>query len=149
VRADILVLAEAVSVREGLLHVLGGGITRIDRADYPAPLDLHLAIRVIFDDPAQAEREGGHDIVVRLATEDETPVSDLTINFSLSPPMREPSGEVESDDGVAGLLDVSLADIRVPGPGRYLLIVTGDGESLGRVGLAALSTSTAQPSATT
>lgn len=41
-----LVLCDAVSTREGLLHVLGGGITYIQRPSYPAPLLSDLGVVV-------------------------------------------------------------------------------------------------------
>ena len=40
------IICDAASVREGLLHVLGGGITRIWRQDLPAALGVALAVIV-------------------------------------------------------------------------------------------------------
>lgn len=37
-------LCDAATVREGLLHVLGGGITRLWRDQLPAPLGVTLAL---------------------------------------------------------------------------------------------------------
>lgn len=45
-------LCDAATVREGLLHVLGGGITRIWRPVLPAPLGVVLAT-VIDIDPSE------------------------------------------------------------------------------------------------
>lgn len=37
-------LCDYASVREGLLHILGGGITRVWRDEFPAPLGVGLAV---------------------------------------------------------------------------------------------------------
>src|ERR1017187_5549749 len=44
---DTCMLCDAVTVREGLLHILGGGITDVQRAEYPAPLGISLALRIL------------------------------------------------------------------------------------------------------
>jgi hypothetical protein len=43
---DSVVLCDAATVREGLLHILGGGITRLWRPTLPAPLALQIAVSV-------------------------------------------------------------------------------------------------------
>jgi hypothetical protein len=40
------ILCDFATVCEGLLHVLGGGITVISRDTYPSPLDLSLALLI-------------------------------------------------------------------------------------------------------
>jgi hypothetical protein len=48
-------LCDSATVREGLLHVLGGGINRIWRPTLPAPLSVALACLVAID-PTEAEQ---------------------------------------------------------------------------------------------
>jgi hypothetical protein len=43
------ILCDSATVREGLLHVLGGGITRLWRGTVPAPLNVALAGFVAMD----------------------------------------------------------------------------------------------------
>lgn len=38
------ILCDSATVREGLLHVLGGGVTRLWRSQLPAPLGVTLAV---------------------------------------------------------------------------------------------------------
>lgn len=44
IRIGAAFLCDAASIRDGLLFVLGGGITLIVRPSYPAPLDSTLAV---------------------------------------------------------------------------------------------------------
>ncbi|WDG17488.1 DUF6941 family protein [Microbacterium sp. Clip185] len=41
-----LVVCDAVTQREGLLNLLGGGVTYLSRASYPAPLMADIAVLV-------------------------------------------------------------------------------------------------------
>ena len=43
-RLSTALLADAATVREGLLHVLGGGVTTMGRSSFPAPMDVALAL---------------------------------------------------------------------------------------------------------
>jgi uncharacterized protein DUF6941 len=43
-KVTAVMLADHATVREGLLHVLGGGITRVTRDPLPAPLGAMLAL---------------------------------------------------------------------------------------------------------
>ena len=47
-RVDTCLLCEAASVHEGLLNILGGGVTVVTRPEYPSELGLSLAIRVML-----------------------------------------------------------------------------------------------------
>ena len=54
-------LCDYATVREGLLHVLGGGITRLWREDVPAPLNMSVAIVVEL---TQDEADLPHEVHV-------------------------------------------------------------------------------------
>lgn len=50
-KPDVLLSIDAIfcdcaTVREGLIHILGGGITRIYRDQYPALMGLHLGMTI-------------------------------------------------------------------------------------------------------
>lgn len=47
-RYTVLTLADAVTVREGLMSILSGGVTSIRPEQFPAPLDVWLALAVEF-----------------------------------------------------------------------------------------------------
>jgi hypothetical protein len=48
-KAPIAVLCDAVSVREGLLHILGAGVTKVGRPSVPTPFGVNLALLLAFD----------------------------------------------------------------------------------------------------
>jgi hypothetical protein len=63
VRIDCALLCDAATVREGLLHVLGGGITRANRPEFPAPLGMMLALRILVH-PTEVDRP--HELRIQL-----------------------------------------------------------------------------------
>lgn len=58
-----VIVCDAATVREGLLHILGGGITRMWRPTLPAPFGAAVALLV---DLSQADAEIPHEIGVTL-----------------------------------------------------------------------------------
>jgi hypothetical protein len=54
-------LCDAATVREGLLHVLGGAITRLWRPELPAPFGVVLAVVI---EATQDELENPHEVHV-------------------------------------------------------------------------------------
>jgi hypothetical protein len=87
---DCALLCDAATVREGLLHVLGGGVTRAGRAQYPSPLGLTLALRILVH-PTEAERP--HNLDIRLQGEDGQPVAAVGVEFGVSDPGAVEPGE--------------------------------------------------------
>lgn len=80
-RIDCALLCDAVTVRDGLLHILGGGVTRVSRPEYPGPLGIALALRVMVH-PTEAERE--HKLEARLISEDGADVGRIDVQFSIA-----------------------------------------------------------------
>ena len=64
-KVTTVMLADHATVREGLLHVLGGGITRIMRDPLPAQLGVVLALMLQADDPADFKKV--HDLGVSVS----------------------------------------------------------------------------------
>lgn len=60
-----VLFADSASVREGLLNVLGAGITRLVRDPLPARLDAALALMLQPEDPE--DLEATHNLVVTIA----------------------------------------------------------------------------------
>ena len=58
-RIAAAILCDAATVREGLLHLLGGGVTRIWRPEIPAALGVDLAVVVTM---SQDEHDVAHAI---------------------------------------------------------------------------------------
>jgi hypothetical protein len=57
-------LCDAATVREGLLHVLGGGLTRLWRAELPAPLGVTLALSVAL---GEGEFDVPHEVQIDIS----------------------------------------------------------------------------------
>jgi hypothetical protein len=64
---DTCMLCDAATVREGLLHILGGGITQTVRPEFPSPLGISLALRVLAH---PTETAHPHKLEVILQDED-------------------------------------------------------------------------------
>lgn len=66
------ILCDFAEVRDNLLFVVAGGITRLFRADWPGPMNVCLALMVELD---WTERETPHELDVQVITEDGKPVA--------------------------------------------------------------------------
>jgi hypothetical protein len=118
-RIDCALLCDSVTIREGLLHVLGGGITRANREDFPAPLNLALALRIMVH-PTEAEHT--HELAVLLLAQDGERLAELGIQFGINDPsLLEPSEEAS--------LPLALSLMRqrdcVQGPYSFELLIDG------------------------
>jgi len=110
-----------MTVREGLLHVLGGGITRLIRGPYPAPLLVDLAAW-IEDDTRPVP--GPKEYAVRVVLRSEAGLLDavdggVTLNIPADLP-----------DNVIISMPVWIASLTLPSAGRYFLDVSVNGELL-------------------
>lgn len=119
-RVDSALLCDWASVREGLLHVLGGGLTRLWRSEFPAPLGAALAIRIVVH-PTEADAH--HDFKVLLLAEDGEEVARLEGAF-------DPDGETKTDlpgEEVAANIALPMPNIGLPCQGHYSFEVLIDG----------------------
>ena len=125
-RIDCALLCDAATVREGLLHVLGGGITRAGRSVFPGPLGLTLALRILVH-PTEAGHM--HKLVVLLQGEDGQEAARVDIEFGVADPGTLEPGEQAS-------LPLSLPmppQVALPAPGRYSFELLIDGIHQGSV----------------
>lgn len=74
-------ICDFASVREGLLFVVGGGITRVWRREFPAPLNVALAL-LLEAHPTEANRP--HEVDVIVQSEDGAAVAQLKGGFQIS-----------------------------------------------------------------
>lgn len=79
-KIDTCLLCDAATVREGLLHILGGGITEVTRPSYPASLSMSMAFR-IFVHPT--ELGAPHRIDVLLNDEDGGRVTNFNVDVGV------------------------------------------------------------------
>jgi hypothetical protein len=129
-RLDCVLLCDAVTVRDGLLHILGGGVGRVRRPAYPAPLDSDLALRVVLD---RSEIVGTHKIAIGLVDGGGEVVAGVSGEFTTG---------VESGDPQAQewplAMPVTLRQLEIPAPGDYRVSVVVDGQEMASITLEAV-----------
>ena len=118
-RIDCALLCDAATVREGLLHVLGGGVTRATRDSFPAPLAMTLALRVMIH-PTEAAK--AHELTMILLAQDGERVVELSVEFGLNDPESIPTGEEASLP-----LPIPMPDLPLPHAGSYSFELLIDG----------------------
>lgn len=117
-RVGTALLCDYASVRENLLHVVAGGITRLYRDEFPSPLNISLAL--IFE-VHQMEFGAPHELAVRIMGEDGGEIVALQGGFQ--------TGAESLEIGEELLVPVAL-DFRnagLPGPGAYTVEISVDG----------------------
>lgn len=122
-RIDTALLCDAATVKDGLLNVLGGGITYAGRSEFPAPLGVELAMRVVMH---PTELQHSHKVEILLQDEDGQLVTRAEIGFEAQDQIdlsMVPAGE---DVPVPIHWDFP-ARPAIPHPGRYSFEVLIDG----------------------
>ena len=118
-RVAAALLCDAATVREGLLHILGGGITRLHRTEFPAPMQVTLVAQVVL---TPSEVGFAHDVSAVIQTEDGDVV--VQANGHLEP--GEPNPLLEPGESVILPLVINLTNVVVPAPGGYSIEVSVD-----------------------
>jgi hypothetical protein len=114
-------LCDFATVREGLLHVLGGGITRMWRPVLPAPLGVSLALLIDL----QPEEIGLlHHARLVVSSSDGESVAEADATLQPVPDPRLEPGEHLSTPVV-----IPLHNVLVPQHGRYDLVLTIDNDA--------------------
>jgi hypothetical protein len=121
VRVDTALLCDAVTVRENLLHILGGGISRINRLQFPGPLGAALAMRIMLH---RTEVGRPHKIEVILAGEDGEMIAKVEADFQVPP---EGLAGLKPNEEVTVNVPLSLQGLLVPREGAYAFDVLIDG----------------------
>ncbi len=117
---DSALLCDAATVREGLLHILGGGITRIARPEYPAYVGMTLALRILVH-PTEADRQ--HQLEVQLLSADGARIVGFQAQFGINDPSVLMPGEQIS----VPLPITPPPQIQLPAAGTYSFEVLVDG----------------------
>jgi hypothetical protein len=112
-------LCDFASVREGLLFVVGGGITRVRRPHYPAALGCSVALLVELH---QMELTRPHELEVRVVGPDGEDVGTIKAGFQTAPMTDLDIGE---NLPIPVVLDLRAATL--PKPGRYNVEASIDG----------------------
>jgi hypothetical protein len=121
VRVDTALICDYVTVREGLFHILGGGITRLNRPAYPSQLGICLAVRIMVH-PTEAPFP--HKLQLLFADADAHEVAKMELGFQATsaPPVGLQPGEE-----LAVMLPVQALGWPLPHPGDYRFDLLIDG----------------------
>lgn len=91
-KIDALIVSDAATVREGLLHILGGGVTRLWRDSLPAPLNIQLALAIELD---EADLGLPHEIEIVMQNPSGADVFRIQGGFQVPRPERLEKGELQ------------------------------------------------------
>ncbi len=117
-RFNAAFLADAASVREGLLHVLGGGVARVGRPLFPAPLDCVLVAQLSIP---QDELRENYQLTVTITDDEGKMASQLGATFAHSPfPVVDLA---EGEDAHIPMV-LPTAGMVLPHPGLYHLTIS-------------------------
>ena len=123
-KLNTALLCDFAQVRQNLLFISSGGISRIQRAEYPAPLRVHLALMIEVH-PIEADHP--HEVEVFLQSQDGHRLASLKAGFQLDPP--PPEGGVPDEYLTMNItlpLVVPMTGIKIPEPGRYAVEILID-----------------------
>ena len=123
-RFAVATLCDFAQVREGLLFVSGGGITRANRSAFPADLGLMLALSV---EVSEAELSEPLEIRVRVENEDGEQIAQVVGVVQGSIAGLDPGELTELP------MPLDLRGVGLPEEGRYMIRVTAPGWDLGEV----------------
>lgn len=121
VKVDLAMLCDAVTIRENLFHILGGGVTFVTRTDYPGPLNCQLALRVQMH---RTEADRSHPIEVIVQGDDGQELAKVVGAFS---PNQDVLATMEPGEELFTCIGIPLAQTPLPGPGHYSVEILIDG----------------------
>lgn len=81
-RVSTAILCDFAEVREGLLFVVAGGVTRLFREEWPGPMNVCLALIAELD---RTERERPHELDVEIIDADGVSVARIRGGFQQGP----------------------------------------------------------------
>ncbi len=132
----VVVLADAANVREGLLSVIGGGLSVLRYPNYPVPLQADLGLMFQISDLVEGESHAIKIECVRVDAQQRSVPDDPMFEVEARL-VAGPSPELAARHRNAPLA-VPLHNVGVPTPGEYRVSVSVDGEVLGSVSFEAL-----------
>lgn len=119
-RFPVATLCDFAQARDGVIFISSGGITRLYRPSYPAPMGAMLALVVEASRPEIAER-----LQVRVAVEDADGkvISQVVAGLQMN---RRPN-DLEKGEQIQMPLPIDLRSVPLPAAGRYLVRVSCPG----------------------
>lgn len=115
-------LADHATVREGLLHVLGGGITRLFRDPLPAPMGVVVAIMLQPADFADLATQHRLEVIItRASDEGDTAVAKAVMTLDATGPDAGPLPAIP--------VVVPLQGVPITATGVHKIMIDLDGEA--------------------
>lgn len=114
-------LCDFAQIREGLLFVSSGGVTRLYRSDFPAQMGVCLAL-VMEAHPTEATRP--HELQVIVQGQDGERLAELTGGFQLS---ADSTAALETGENVQLPQAVDLRLVGIPAAGPHTIEILIDG----------------------
>jgi hypothetical protein len=111
-------LCDYAQVRQGLLHVVAGGVNRLVRPTFPAPMGVTLALVLELD---SFERRADHEVTIRIVDADGREVAQGGGRIL----GRELAADAPSRTQIPHVFD--LRGVRIPSAGDYEVKVYVDG----------------------
>jgi hypothetical protein len=111
-------LCDLAQVRDGLLYVLSGGVTRVLREAYPSQMGVSYALVLELD---RIEAERPHQVEIVAVGEDGEEAARLEANVQIGATSARPG------EGILVPFALDLRTVPLPKPGAYELRVYVDG----------------------
>jgi uncharacterized protein DUF6941 len=118
-RVGTALLCDFAAVRDSLLFVVGGGVNRLYRDEYPAPMGVSLAL--VFE-VHQMEAAHPHEIDVRVVGEDGAELARMQGGFQTNLPPGVHVGEE-----ILVPVGLDLRDVGLQTAGAYSIEISVDG----------------------
>jgi hypothetical protein len=115
-RTECAVLCDAANVRDGLLHILGAGVTQVAVPELPAQLPITLALRVVEE---SREIRPGHTVLIELFSYTSQVVASMSLQFLI-----DPEAPITGEGALAA--PIPLHSFTVERAGRYTVKVSLD-----------------------
>jgi hypothetical protein len=113
-------LCDAATVRDNLLFVLGGGVTRLYRTEFPADMNVSLALSIQL---RRMEIGRPHELAVDVIGEDGAKIAEVRGGFQI--PEVPADMDVHEELAVPVVLPFAMAG--VPAAGNYSIEISIDG----------------------
>jgi hypothetical protein len=113
-RLTAAILCDAATVRDGLLNVLSGGLTRIERPSYPNVLGMTFAALLSNDDPNVPQFE----LVVAIIAEPDRQIISTRL---VGTPLANPTAPPEGPEMVPVVIPLAFV---IPSEGHYRVVAS-------------------------
>ena len=111
-------LCDFATIREGLLHVLGGGLTRLWRPELPAPIGVALAVLI---DLEPHETGIPHELTIHIFDPDDEKLAEAVAGFESRNERPEPG-----EHGMAPIV-INMHSASTNRYGRHAIALDLDG----------------------